>query len=349
MSCDEEIQGRPSARTNEQNLDEAVEDLGALVPEGEKADIVVGGIDICPYILPALEWGEDSLRMGVFAGADAALVVGPAFAKGIGSAEMVLDTYHAQFMMARPKTNVFLRTSTGASVTAFGYAGLAWGFENSVLDWEGEYTNISGRVGIPGAGWIKAETQGFVEDLPGNEEIIEDEIEQDEPPAQGIYGVSLGIRLNGTLLSSELVLPVSVTYRQRERANWQIMTRLAYEEVFSYDNHTYWQRLKKAAAERLLGLTQLDVSLIELDADTGEYLGDCPSDWPYEDDPRECVIQFGDPLRSSPIENAKHLAVAVCAGTNLCETGIAIPFLFGQFGLAWLQEQRDAIELECSA
>jgi hypothetical protein len=319
----------PTDEAPADDFDDAATVLQEAHGDGKEDLLGFLGLDLCELLEPLVVLGDRFLALGYFVGAEGQGVL-PGVV-GVGGYDIVWDLYHHQ-LAAHRYTGVGLTSNLGASASGTVYAGMAFGFEHGVGDWEGHFVTVSADLSLPLLReFISLTPTGFISATDLDGDGIIDSTDELEPG--GVDGFAVGVTGGAPLIPDPL--PVSGTVTSAEWTRHDDLTRALYDELADID--VLW------APDPVVRL---------VDPDTG---ADCLELNPYWPDvpvgvdapPMDCVIELGDP-RDGHLRRSVDDAMALCHFSAGCKVPIAWPAATTALAVGAYRDRRDEINAYCS-
>lgn len=295
--------GEDSTSTSTPEFQNGLEQLKSQYDDGGGKRDYVGLSDPCKILESNFSSPLLSQNMGIFfevQGEGNVTVAQSAF--GING---VADFTHQQLAVFQSGGFGARAAGLGGGYSADLIAGFAFGFDDSVLDWEGKMVAATGNASLPIlSSFLSGSAGAFFQpgsDLNGDGKIDFTSEEVREVPDSNVYGlfggVELGLRLDA----------------------WRTMTG------FDGELEATQRGLAKEATGKLfrnlkdnggLFIGGLDVSLVTRDGTT------CSPEWPAKDGDKDCIISVGS-ASDSRSDQSLEMAKAVCSMLGECAHPLA--------------------------
>jgi hypothetical protein len=276
----------------------------------------------CDLLAPLIPFGEDALRMGFFVGAAGQGTWGPVV--GNGGFDIVWDLYHQQLTVSTYAGGGV--ATPGLSVGGSVYAGAAFGFEQSVQDWQGYFVTGAVEVGLPYLqDFLNVGASVFVSGVDENDNGLIGPGEVLLPP-DGVYGFGVSVGAGLSYLPPALPANGSLT-----EGLWTVHKE-AIRELYDDFKNT-----------KMFFTVPMKVRLVNHVDGTP-----CSEDWPYVDGDMSCVIEFGDP-NDSYFKRAINTGYSICHVTGRCVMPLSWPMSVTALGIGALRDHNASFEDLCPA
>jgi hypothetical protein len=216
--------------------------------------------------------------------------------------DIVSDMKHHQFAVFSFKGEGIRSTLMSAGGAAEVYGGLAFGFEDSILEWEGNYTKANLDYNpIPPLKALFSGNAGLM--VHGVQEKHALQFDSDYNTIVGVYGgFEASVR---PYFNFETGLGVTAEAHSGKRTLDKNFTRALYGKI------------KERPVSRILSWFGLDGGTVDVRLVTAD--GDlCPEQWPKKEPEKKCVIEVGSDNDPNWKKSLK-MAGATCSALGGCD------------------------------
>jgi hypothetical protein len=276
----------------------------------DSADLIGGLPEPCELLGPALEIGDEFLKMGFVVGVEGRFAFGPH--TDLGGYDAIFDLYHRQARVVWRRGAVAGIPLLNAGASAEAYAGMAFGFERGVTDWNGRFKKVAGSISIPYMPqFIKLAPEAYVtgEDADGDGAIGFTEL---VPPPEGMFGFNIAVSASFGIQWGASPSVAAGSFGQHGEGTREIYDRMR--------------------SVKIAGLRSPVLRLVD-----GADGSACPEDWPATEPDRNCVIQFGA-VDADPVMSALDMAHGICALTGNCAFPLSLQMGTQGVALGMLQK-----------